>query len=413
MTITLCTLLFILAICIYQFIAYRRMYTYVSSRFDQVSRDYAPYAAVILPCKGLDPDFENNLHKLMAQEYGSNEVGKPDFEIIFAVAKEDDPAYAVIDKVIKQYPAVNARLIIAGISNKRAQKITNQLEALKQISDKCEVFVFVDSDVIARKDFLSQLIAPLQDKMIGIATGYRFYLPSKFSVAALMRSLWNRLSAWELSSKKFSFAWGGAMAIRKEVFEQARVSRAWECSADDDLAMTTAVKKVGLSVAFVPQCLVISEGQADWPEVIEWTNRQLILTKVYYPALWAMGIIRATVMGGWLIVMLALLFQIIVFQVYKLLPVFLAGSMLLAVEVFFLIQAHSMWRKLLLKNAEDGQTGSQFAKTYEKLLWYSILVIPVAHVILPALTLYSLLTNRIRWRGINYELRGPSETVII
>ncbi len=414
--VTICTLIFVIAICFYQSMTYKRMYRYVTSRLDGAMSDYCPPAAVILPCKGLDPDFEGNLQKLIAQDYGTGESSQvtPGFEVIFSVASGDDPAYPIIEKLLNQYPLIKSKLVIAGVDNKRAQKLTNQLEALKHVSPEVEVLVFVDSDVIARKDFLTRLIVPLQDPNIGITTGYRFYLPSKFSLPALIRSLWNRLSAWELSSERFAFAWGGAMAIRRQVFDQAAVAAVWDRSADDDLSMTTAVKKIGLSVCFVPQCLVVSHGDASWPEIIEWTNRQLILTKVYYPALWLMAVIRATVMAGWLIVVLVLATEIFVLQVYKFLPVLLAASLLLFVELFFLIQAHGLWHKLLIQGAAAGSPERiDFEKAYQRLLWQSVVIVPLAHFVLPILTLYSLLTNRIRWRGINYELRSPHETVVV
>ncbi len=403
--------IFIVAICFYQSFAYQRMYRYVSAQLSNQADLYCPMAAVILPCKGLDPDFENNLHKLIRQNYG----GSPHaFQIIFAVASKDDPAYSVIDKVMRENPQINSKLIVAGIDNRRAQKITNQLEALKHISPQTEVLTFVDSDVIAREDFLAQLVTPLQDKKIGITTGYRFYLPSKFSFPALIRSLWNRLSAWELASEKFAFAWGGAMAIRRETFDEAHIMQVWDKAADDDLSMTTAVKRLGLRVHFVPQCLVVSHGDASWPEVLEWTNRQLILTKVYYPALWLMGVIRAFVMSLWLGVVLTLAFGIVFLHVYKFLPVLLSASLLLVVEIYFLFQSHWLWRELL--GQEAGRSPKQqleFEKAYKNLLWQSAIIVPLAHIVLPVLTLYSVLTNRIRWRGINYELRSPEETVVV
>jgi len=58
----------------------------------------------------------------------------------------------------------------------------------------------------------------------------------------------NRVSAWELASPSCAFAWGGAMAIRKEVFDKARVIESWDRAADDDLSLTTAVKALGLDV---------------------------------------------------------------------------------------------------------------------------------------------------------------------
>ena len=417
MTIVL-TIIFIIAICFYQSITYKRMYTYVTNKLSESLSPYSPYAAIILPCKGLDPDFENGLRKLFTQDYGVSaqervNMGSPNFEIVFSVANITDLAYPVIKKIISEYPSVKAKLIVAGIDNKRAQKITNQLEALKEISPEVEILVFVDSDVIAGPDFLTRLITPLQDITIGITTGYRFYLPATFNLPGALRSLWNRVSAWELSGEKFAFAWGGAMAIRRQVFNEARIVEVWDRSADDDLAMTVAVKSLGLLVNFVPQCLVVSHGDTSWSEVIEWTNRQLILTKVYYPALWLMGVIRAFVMVVWLIVVLFLCFQIVALHVYKFLTVLLAASMLLVVEFYFLFQAHGLWGKLLNREVQDGAITWKFEDAYKNLLWQSLLVLPLAHVILPLLTLYSLLTNRIRWRGINYELRSPTETIVV
>ena len=76
------------------------------------------------------------------------------------------------------------------------------------------------------------------------------------------------------------------MAIRMSIFEKAGVAGHWDQAADDDLSLTTAVKDIGLEVHFVPQCLVATDGDSSIAEIFEWTNRQLILTKVYYPKLW-------------------------------------------------------------------------------------------------------------------------------
>lgn len=413
-------IIFITLVCVYQTLAYRRMYRYVARELDKVVAPHHPKAAVILPCKGLDPDFKGNLNKLLTQDYGvtGSETGagkNANFEIIFAVASIDDPAYPILSEVVKENPHIKCKLLVAGIDNRRAQKITNQLCALREVSSDVQVLVFVDSDVIAREDFLAQLVAPLQDLHVGIATGYRFYVTSQlFNLPGLIRSLWNRLSAWELSNKKFAFAWGGAMAIRRSVFEEAQVTKIWDRAADDDLSMTTAVKRLGLRVHFVPRCLVVSEGNASWSEVLEWTNRQLILTKVYYRDLWLIAIARAVLMAGWLVVTLSLIFQIIFLGLYKQIPVLSACSTLLIIELFFLFQAHRLWRQLLSQQGDtDAIEQIRFKRAYENLLWQSAIVLPVAHIVLPLITLYSLLTNRIRWRGVNYELRSAQETLVV
>ncbi len=113
-----------------------------------------------------------------------------------------------LQEVQAEFPSIPSRLVIAGINERRAQKINNQLCALKQISSDVEVLVFVDSDVIARNDFISHLVAPLQDNQVGIATGYRFYIPFRGDWPSLLRSLWNRVTAWELASQGFCFCLG-------------------------------------------------------------------------------------------------------------------------------------------------------------------------------------------------------------
>ena len=64
-------IIFIVLVCFYQIQSYRRMYQYVAGELAKpVSSNIVPRAAVILPCKGLDPDFKENLDKLVAQDYG-------------------------------------------------------------------------------------------------------------------------------------------------------------------------------------------------------------------------------------------------------------------------------------------------------------------------------------------------------
>lgn len=397
-----------------QLIAYRRMYSYVIDKLQSQARDYRPKVAVILPCKGIDLGFRENIKKLLEQDYLTlGNSAKLNFEIIFAVATEADPAYSVIGQLLAECPRLPARLVVSGINPRRAQKINNQLYALKHISSDVEVLVFVDSDVIARNDFIRYLVAPLADSTVGITTGYRFYIPFRGDWPSLLRSLWNRVTAWELASDDLSFAWGGAMAITKVNFAKARIVEVWDQAADDDLSMTMAIKELGLRIVFVPQCLVASNGDASLSEVVEWTNRQLILTKVYYPALWRKAIGRASVLAFWLVAFLGCALEGIINhnQPYQL--AFGLGLSLLLVEIFFLLKAQRLWRMVLFHGSSPKDRPTDIDRAYDQSLVRSLWVLPLAHFLLPWMTLNSLFTNRIRWRGVTYELKGPNETIIV
>lgn len=408
-------LLFIaLAAGISQLVQYRRMYRYVNAELAKKAPVYRPKIAVILPCKGIDPGFKNNVKKLLQQHYFANDnASAPNFEVVFAVAQESDPAYAVLSEVMSEHPEIKTKLIVAGLNSRRAQKINNQLAGLKHISNEAKVLVFVDSDVVARSDFFAHLVAPLSDKKVGITTGYRFYIPFRGDWPSLLRSMWNRLTAWELVNQKLSFAWGGAMAITLENFVKADIEKAWDSAADDDLSMTTAVKDMGLDVRFVPQCLVISNGDATLGEVVEWTNRQLILTKVYYPALWRKAMLRAFVLALWLVTVVGCFASAIVGGGEESIVAGLAGLLLWPIELFFLFQAQSMWKKVLNDSVVASAEQEEIDQAYDATLWRFTLALPLAHLLLPWLTLYSMLTNRITWRGVRYELKSPSEIVVV
>lgn len=412
-----------LAATIAQIVSFNRMFAYVQRELAFKPSGYAPKASVILPCKGLDPGFEENITKLLDQDYVGAD-GKPGFEVIFAVAQENDPAYAILKKVCESQTKVHTKLVVAGINQARAQKINNQLCALKSIADDSEILVFVDSDVIARNDFIRYLTAHLHDETVGVTTGYRFYIPFKGDWPSLLRSLWNRMSAWELADPTYAFAWGGAMATRRKTFEDAKVADHWDRAADDDLSLTTAVKDIGLKVRFVPQCLVASHGDASIPEIVEWTNRQLILTKVYYRKLWLRAIRRAVILTVWLLALTGSIIAAAATGSTELIAASIAGLILMPIEIYFLLKAQNLWYRVLSlsSNEHDFKSGISSEEAHERalmehayqssLLRFS-LVLPLAHIVLPWMTLYSVLTNRIRWRGIDYELRSPSEVVII
>lgn len=391
--------LFLLAITVIatflQTKAFVRLWRYVDREMARRPNGYHPYATVILPCKGLDPGFRENVQKLLDQDY-------PEFEVIFAVAAESDPAYEELVELSVR-ASRKARVVVAGIDSRRAQKINNQLCALAQVTEQTEVLVFVDSDVIARNDFLSRLVEPLREPQVGCTTGYRFYIASLANWPSQLRSLWNRVTAWEMADPGHAFAWGGAMAIKRETFIKAGVAESWDRAADDDLSLTTAVKAINLTVHFVPQCLVASDGNSAVGEIIEWTNRQLILTKVYYPKLWGRAIVRAMVMALWLVAMVGAGLVYAMDRNPVMLNALWAGASLVLVEFVFLVIARRLWQRVLIDNKEYIRES----------FITSCAAIPVAHMVLPWVTLYSLLTNRIQWRGITYELKSPTETLII
>src|SRR5271170_5360960 len=105
------------AICLAQLLSYRRLRTHVEQGLRHRLTTYKPRVAVILPCKGLDHDFADNVRKLLEQEYGDGtDGGQANFEVVFAVASTDDPAYGELKKLSGNACPVKTTLVVAGIN---------------------------------------------------------------------------------------------------------------------------------------------------------------------------------------------------------------------------------------------------------------------------------------------------------
>jgi cellulose synthase/poly-beta-1,6-N-acetylglucosamine synthase-like glycosyltransferase len=225
---------------------------------------------------------------------------------------------------------------------------------------------------------------------VGVASSYRFYLPEPVSLATLLRSAWNAAVLTVLGDHDHNFAWGGAMAIRREVFHRIGVAEAWKGALSDDLAMTHAVRRAGLRVEFVPSCIVGSRGDVGLLELLSWCSRQLAITRVYWPALFAVGAATHLIYGVFLA--LALLQGRFALLAMVLLPGLIGGG---------------------LRAKAIAELAPQWQETISRHLWAYVFLVPAAGILTLLGVLRALWSRRIEWRGKVYEMRSPTETTIL
>jgi len=361
------------------------------------SNRYQPKAVVIVPCKGLEHDFEDNMRALFALEYR-------DYEIIFVTETESDPAYGVLSRLIKTYSRRPAWLVVAGEAKFRGQKVHNLLAAvdmLNSIDRRAEVLAFADSDARVSRYWLSELVAPLGDKRIGATTGFRWYLPVRGGLFSKLLSVWNS-SALSLLGERSSFAWGGSMAIRRENFDRLNIKQVWQGALSDDYALTAAIHQGGQRIKFVPHCLVASHTDATFSELLEFSTRQMRITRVYSRRVWQVAAIshclyNLTFWGG-LIWLIAASFS---GKLNFTLATLLTG--------IFLLGATTGWIRAVVASHLLPSNRPRIQKNW----WAYVLLGPLVSLIYLCNVLASAWTNRITWRGIGYEMISPTETSIL
>jgi cellulose synthase/poly-beta-1,6-N-acetylglucosamine synthase-like glycosyltransferase len=359
---------------------------------------YAPPATVIAPCRGLDQGFRENIEALFHQDY-------PAFEIIFVTDSAEDPSLAVVEEVRRQFsgsgfPASSTR--IAGNALESGQKVHNLIDALRVADAASEVFVFVDTDARPARDWLRSLVAPLGGEEVGAATGYRWFVPVRGGLASRLRSAWNASIASALgANREKNFCWGGSTAIRRETFEELGMIERWRGALSDDFAMTRTLQSAHLPIHFVPACLTASLEDCSFRELFEFTTRQMKITRVYAPHLW-----KAVLISGLLFV--PTFFGGIALVIARAALGLTYAWPLALIAVVYLLgvwKAWLRWRavRLALVAHRDLLQRDAFSQLF---LW------PFATTLFLYNALAAAFSRRINWRGITYELRSPSETLI-
>ncbi|HSL53256.1 MAG TPA: glycosyltransferase family 2 protein, partial [Pyrinomonadaceae bacterium] len=254
-----------------------RYAAYVRRETSRPLPDFQPFVSVIAPGRGLEPGLIDNLRPLVAQDYAR-------YEVLFVFDMGDDPAIRIVDELRATVPT---RTVIAGPATDSGQKVHNLRIAVNEIDAQSEVLVFVDTDARPAKDWLRKLVAPLADETIGASTGYRWFVPERGGIASRLRSVWNASVASALGSDTAkNFCWGGSTAIRRSTFTKLNVSERWRGTVSDDFAITHVLKEAKLPIHFTPNCLVASVGDCDFRELLEFTTRQIKITRVYASHLW-------------------------------------------------------------------------------------------------------------------------------
>ena len=359
----------------------RKRAAYVAEKLAEPPPASLPPATVIVPVKGVDAGLRENLAALAAQEYPNYEL------IVVAHAAADIPAGVLPSRV---------RVVLAHAEEPgTGEKVLNLRTAVRFARRESQLFAFADSDGLVSPIWLRALAAPLHEgwlaDRVGASTGYRWFAPVPPDFWSLMRSVWDAVIAGTFGPSGNAFAWGGSMAIRRETFQDIRVSDFWRDTVSDDYALSDAVRRAGLQIVFAPGAMAVSTGGTTARAFLKWARRQLTITRVYRPWLWWMALAA---------------------------HVFYCGGMAAAVAASIGGSRGAEWVLLaqLSPGMLKGANRATLAKAelpawqdwFKRHAWVHTLWVPLATWIWLIVLLASACGNRIEWRGRRYRLHRPA-----
>ena len=123
--------------------------------------DFAPPISILKPVRGLDPEAYENYASFCRQDY-------PNYELIFCVGDFNDPAVPALQKLMRDFPERQIRLLFGSGRSAINDKVAKLVRMVNEAEN--EFLVISDSDVRVEPNYLRTVVAPLRDPKVGCVT---------------------------------------------------------------------------------------------------------------------------------------------------------------------------------------------------------------------------------------------------
>lgn len=332
--------------------------------------DFTPPISVLKPVHGLDTDAYENFASFCRQDY-------PEYEVLFGVSSEQDPAVPVIRKLIADFSPLPIRLLVVPEkigSNDKINKVCGLARAARH-----DLMALSDADIHVGPKHLRLIAAPLRDARVGVVT-------SLFTGIAV-RSLWPEMEAIYISTDFMSsvlmarqlegvrFALGATIAIRRDCLATIGGFEALADEAADDYQLGIRTFAHGRRVELVDAT------------VKTWCSHIGLRDFFIQRLRWAIMARQARPLG----------YTGLIFTQglpWAVLGVLVAPTRLLAasfVAAYLVLRMAAMWTISIWGLRDD----------LLKRRWW---LVPLWDAFAFVLWLNSLFWNRVRWRGVKYRV---------
>jgi ceramide glucosyltransferase len=127
----------------------------------QAAGGFTPPVSILKPLRGTDRQMYEGFRSHCMQEY-------PEYEIIFGINSADDEAVADVERLRREFPEREIRLMVCSDvlgSNRKVSNLTQMLRVAKY-----DHIIINDSDIRVPRDYLRRIVAPMQDERVGLVT---------------------------------------------------------------------------------------------------------------------------------------------------------------------------------------------------------------------------------------------------
>jgi ceramide glucosyltransferase len=346
-------------------------YFSVSWRENPPNNDFFPPISCLKPIKGLDEDAYENYASFCRQDY-------PKYEIVFCVDK-DDPAVPVLEKLQRDFPDRDIRLIFGSGRNAINDKVGRLVRLVDEA--KYDLLVITDGDIRVTPDYLRVVAHPFRDPKVGGATTlYASTDEKKFieelqTIGMISDFFAGILVAWQLDGVKFMF--GQTIVMTRQANAAFGTYRVNENKPADDLLAGRMVAEQGYEVKLLPYVVKTVADFNSMRDLLYKRTRWMTVMRLMRP--WGHFGLILTWGLPWALIAIA------AHPTAATAAFFLGTYAVLRIAMALLIGTYGM---------------------KQKNIWSKIPLIPVWDAVAFGIWLASFTRSTIRWRGVNYTIRN-------
>jgi ceramide glucosyltransferase len=234
-----------------------------------------PSCSIVLPIKGVSEFLESNLRALMRLSPFRG-------EILLAVASEDDPACAVIRRVLAD-GGNDAKLLIGEDTAYVNPKLRNVSKAYQAARE--DIIVFLDDSVALGGALFAELVQELKPGTVAVTAAPRGEDATSFFSAIEAASCNGYLFRIQMFLEMFGLAaaFGNAFAFRKTDLEAVGGFGRLQEGPCEDSAIATALRETGKRLTLLRSGVRRRIGYRSWRDIYLRHLRWASCTKVHDP----------------------------------------------------------------------------------------------------------------------------------
>lgn len=244
-----------------------------------------PPVSLLRPVRGCDTFDAATLASSFLQDY-------PDYEIVFCVESGQDPAAALVRRLIEAHPGVPARLLVGVSAISGNPKLNNLWKGWR--AARHDWICMADSNLMLPPDYLRQVVSAW-DGGAGLVSGPPVGIWPEGLAGRLECAFLNGNQArlqFAADSLGFGFAQGKTLFCNRLLVNAAGGFPVLGEELAEDVMATKLVRAMGLRVRLVPQPFAQPIGRRRWREVWARQLRWSRLRRAGFPALFLLEILN-------------------------------------------------------------------------------------------------------------------------